>query len=688
MKQKLLLYFILITTSISAQNIQWQNTIGGNGYDWCDFIEKTSDGNYISGGYSYSNISGEKNENTRGQNDFWLFKLDNLTGNLLWQKTIGGSSNDHLVSAKETKDGGYILGGYSSSGISGEKTQNSRGGDDYWIVRLDSNRNIVWDKTFGGTGTDRVTCIIETEDGGYLIGGESDSNISGDKTENSKGGTDIWLIKIDNLGTIVWQKTLGGDNFDLISEISQTNDHKYILAASSSSNISGDKTQNSKGIADYWILKLDLNGSIVWQNTIGGNNGDYAKSVIVTADGNYLIGGDSSSRISGDKTENVINNSTDVWLIKINGNGQLIWQKNLGGDSTEIFANMRATADNGLILGVMSYSGISGIKTETSRGDRDYWIVKLDANNALEWDKSFGGSSLDQTQSIIQSSDGSYVIAGWSQSDISGDKTEDKSGSQDFWILKFSVCNTSKPTADSQQSFCTKQNATLSDIQVIGQNIKWFDTFFSASVLPETTLLENRIYYASQTLNNCESGRLPITVKIQDTPIPSADSPQQFCIQKNAKISDIEIDGRNIKWYESSSSTNNLSESTLLENGITYYASQTENTCESDRIPVTINILEATSKNCINLINELPYPKFFTPNGDGFNDTWTIDPDYLAPNSSIRIFDRYGKLIKELALNTSWNGTYLGNQEPASDYWFTATRINGTEYRGHFTLKR
>ncbi|MXO05113.1 T9SS type B sorting domain-containing protein [Flavobacterium sp. HBTb2-11-1] len=250
------------------------------------------------------------------------------------------------------------------------------------------------------------------------------------------------------------------------------------------------------------------------------------------------------------------------------------------------------------------------------------------------------------------------------------------------------VYNTPLPTGNNNQQFCIDELSTIEELKIVGSSLKWYDAATNGNTLQETDLLHTGTYYVTQTLNNCESGRLPITVKIQDIPIPSADSPQQFCSQKNAKISDIEIDGRNIKWYESSSSTNNLSESTLLENGITYYASQTENTCESDRIPVTINILEATSKNCINLINELPYPKFFTPNGDGFNDTWTIDPDYLAPNSSIRIFDRYGKLIKELALNTSWNGTYLGNQEPASDYWFSAIRINGTEYRGHFTLKR
>lgn len=250
------------------------------------------------------------------------------------------------------------------------------------------------------------------------------------------------------------------------------------------------------------------------------------------------------------------------------------------------------------------------------------------------------------------------------------------------------VYDTPMPTGNNNQQFCIDEIATIENLNIAGTALKWYDAPINGIILQETALLQNGKYYVSQTLNNCESEKFAITVKIQDTQIPIANSPQQFCIQKNAKISDIEISGQNIKWYESSSSTSNLSESTSLENGITYYASQTVSNCESDRIPVTANILEATSGACIHLINELPFPKFFTPNGDGFNDTWTIDPDYLAPNSSIRIFDRYGKLIKELALNTSWNGTYLENQLPASDYWFTATRINGTEYRGHFSLKR
>ncbi|WP_276381511.1 T9SS type B sorting domain-containing protein [Flavobacterium sp. H4147] len=250
------------------------------------------------------------------------------------------------------------------------------------------------------------------------------------------------------------------------------------------------------------------------------------------------------------------------------------------------------------------------------------------------------------------------------------------------------IYDTPLPTGNNNQQFCIDEIATIENIQITGTNIKWYDAAVNGNILSDTDLLQSKTYYATQTLNSCESKRFAVTVKIQDTQIPIADSPQQFCIQKNAKIRDIKIIGQNIKWYETASSTIGLSETTELADGITYYASQTSSNCESDRIPVTINILEATTPDCIHFVDELPYPKFFTPNNDGYNDTWTIDFIYLAPNTGIKIFDRYGKLIKELRLDNSWDGTYLGHQEPASDYWFTVTRLNGKEFRGHFSLKR
>lgn len=251
------------------------------------------------------------------------------------------------------------------------------------------------------------------------------------------------------------------------------------------------------------------------------------------------------------------------------------------------------------------------------------------------------------------------------------------------------VYNTPLPTANKNQQFCIDENATIANLSISGSNIKWYEDSTNGTVLAETTLLENnKTYYTTQTLNNCESERVAITVKIQDTQRPIANSPQTFCVQENAKISDISISGQNINWFESASSSINLSESTLLENGITYYASENINNCESDRIPVTITILGATTSECINYVDELPFPKFFTPNNDGYNDTWTIDFAYLKPNTGIQIFDRYGKLLKVLLPDATWNGLFNNLELPANDYWFIVTRANGQEFKGHFSLKR
>jgi len=259
----------------------------------------------------------------------------------------------------------------------------------------------------------------------------------------------------------------------------------------------------------------------------------------------------------------------------------------------------------------------------------------------------------------------------------------------DKTAVSIQIYNTPLPTGSNNQQFCIDENATIANLNITGTALKWYDSGANGNILTQTTLLQNGVYYATQTLNNCESERLAVKVKIQDTQAPIIDSPQTFCIQKNAKISNIDIAGQNIQWFESTSSSVPLSQSTLLKNGVTYYASQIINNCESDKIPVKITILEATIGDCINYVEELPFPKFFTPNNDGYNDTWTIDFAYLKPNTGIRIFDRYGKFIKELTVNnTAWDGTYIGQDEPASDYWFTVKRINGAEFRGHFSLKR
>ena len=241
-------------------------------------VRQTTDGGYILGGFSTSKISVDKTENNNGPTstaDYWVIKLDAM-GDIIWQNTIGGDNEEELRCAVPTSEGGYILGGSSNSNISGDKTQGSKGGYDYWIIKLDSIGNISWQRTFGGSQEDRCRDIHQTGDGGFIIGGYSFSGISGNKTEaNISGGiitNDYWIIKINELGGIEWQKTIGGTDNDYENCLALTADGGYIVGGHSISPISGDKTEASIGGYDFWIVKLNATGTIQWQNTIGGNS--------------------------------------------------------------------------------------------------------------------------------------------------------------------------------------------------------------------------------------------------------------------------------------------------------------------------------------------------------------------------------------------------------------------------------
>lgn len=299
-----------------APAIQWQNTIGANFDDYLFAIQQTADGGYILGGYSNSSISGDKTENPLGGHaDDWVVKLD-ATGAIQWENTIGGSGYEYINSIQQTTDGGYILGGSSDSNISSDKTENCLGDLDFWVVKLDANGAFQWQNTIGGSDYDALYVVKQTADGGYILGGSSKSNISGDKTDDSFGDEDYWLLKLDATGNIKWQRTIGGSDFDVLNSLQQTADGGYILGGYSASDISGDKTENSLGIDDYWVLKLDSIGIIQWQNTIGGSGYDGISSLQQTADGGYILGGFSESNISGDKTEDS-HGSTDYWVIKL-----------------------------------------------------------------------------------------------------------------------------------------------------------------------------------------------------------------------------------------------------------------------------------------------------------------------------------------------------------------------------------
>jgi type IX secretion system substrate protein len=365
----------------NSGSIQFDKTFGSDSYDELHALQQTSDGGFIIGGESWGGKTGDKSDTNRHDvfafQDYWIVKLD-AAGNKQWDKTLGGYQIDELNALQQTKDGGYILGGSSSSVISGEKTDGCRGvAADYWIIKLDNSGNIQWDKTIGGTGYDNLTVVKQTADGGYILGGTSTSSVSYEKTDYCRGSDDYWIVKLDKFGNIQWDKTIGGNAGDLLRSIDFTADGGYILGGYSGSNISGEKTENSRGMGDYWVVKVDASGNIQWQKTIGGSNDERLFSIHQTKDGGYILGGYSNSNISGEKTENS-KGDYDYWIVKTDNTGNIQWQKTIGGSSEDDLMAVEEVGKDNYLLAGSSESGKTGDKTQYRRGDYfDYWVVGL-----------------------------------------------------------------------------------------------------------------------------------------------------------------------------------------------------------------------------------------------------------------------------------------------------------------------
>ena len=261
-----------------------------------------------------SGISGDKTQTSWGSLDYWIVKTDSL-GNKQWDKDFGGTELDDLLSIQETNDYGFILGGYSLSGISGDKTEGLWGNYDFWIIKTDSLGNKQWDTDLGGTENDWLGSVLITSDGGYLFGGTSASPISGNKTQSTKGGWDYWVVKTDALGNIEWDRDFGGSNEEELWSIIKTTDGGYLISGDSYSAISGNKTENNLGQEQTWVLKIDSLGNILWEKTLFTNGHDECGSAIEVSDGCYLMGNTDDGIAGGYKSFSTWG-SYDYWLIK------------------------------------------------------------------------------------------------------------------------------------------------------------------------------------------------------------------------------------------------------------------------------------------------------------------------------------------------------------------------------------
>lgn len=888
----------------------WATYYGGNdGHDWISSIDVDTNNNIFCSGTtsSFNGISttGAYNEvfhyDTILWNDTFVVKF-NTNGQRLFGSYYGGTDYDYNTSIKVDNENNFIITGYTRSidgiGKTNSFQPNNGGSFDSYLAKFTNNGNLIWSTFYGGKGDDGLwgknsIDIDENNSIYFYSSGTSNNNIStiSSYQENLKGYANLYIVKFKPTGERIWGTYYGGQVSDYSGDISYYKNGIFYISGwtYSNSNIaSSDAFQNNiHGIFDAFLIKFKdcFSTTIITSNSpiCGGTTLELKAS----GGTNYNWTGPNgfSSTLQNPIIPNTSISNSGQYSCAITGTGDC--------DST-------LTTD--VIIGDTN-PPIPNITTlPTINGDCSTIILIPSATDPCD-----GLILATTSNSITNLSQGTHTIV-WKYTDSNGNST-----TQNQTVI---ISNQAISSVTSPQNFCIQQNVTLNNIIITGQNIKWYDALTNGNNLANTSLLQNgTTYYASQTINGCESDRVPISINIQTTATPSADSNQIFCASQNPTLSSIQIAGTAIKWYDING--NDLTSTILLQNNQTYYATQTVNNCESsikstvtislisslpannysksfcdnlndateainlmdyntnltantndysfnyyttligaenqlsnakitnpnnynitlgenkiyvrinsntpcfaiaelklslfpkpnilindlmpicenssitinagsnftnylwstgntnssiiitnpgdysvlvsndygsiscsstknfvvkksiiatitsietkdwtdtnnsiiiyttgtgdyeyslDRIHYQVNnefsnlangkyTVSVRDKNGCGIVNDtvylLMYPKFFTPNGDGFNDTWKIKFSDNENDIVIKIFDRYGKLIKELSQNNSWDGTYIGNQLPADDYWFTATRPNtDTEYKGHFSLKR
>jgi len=309
--------------------------------------------------------------------DIWVLKLDS-DGNELWRNNYGGSRLDYAHDVVETIDGNIIIAG-SSNSADGD-IGSHLGDTDIWLICVNPDGDIVWEKTYGGRNSELSNAIISTHDGNFVVVGQTFS-LNGDITE-SFGSWDIWVFKIDPLGKLLWQRSLGGKNVDISHSLVQAKNGDILVCGYSNSK--DEYVENNKGFKDYYVAKLDNDGNLLWQNTYGGSQQDIAYSIVESEDGGFVISGSSDSE-DFDISEN--KGGLDFFVIKINDEGELLWTKNYGGPRDDIPYSMVNSGQGTVMIAGTSNSGINGDVSD-SLGKFDFWLLKIYDNNILQSDQS------------------------------------------------------------------------------------------------------------------------------------------------------------------------------------------------------------------------------------------------------------------------------------------------------------
>jgi hypothetical protein len=461
----LILYAWLLPLPLSSQTIappyiQWQRSFGGDRYtneflgpldgdDKLRDLVQTEDGGFLIVGESNSSPLDEaKTAPKIGGYDFWAIRLDSA-GNKLWDRTYGGAFDDLPAGAIQVADGGFMLVGASGSGVSGTKTAPHYGDFDAWIVRLDAQGDQIWDKSFGGTQADGAVRIRLLADGGFIVGSYSWSPEGGNKTSGLFGMEDFWVTRLDSNGEKVWEYTFGGANLDEFRDIVETRDGGFLLCGSSASPPGGSKSAPYLGAAenlrDGWVVRLDKDGSKLWDKTYGWAGGtDFLNALLELPDGSFALAGSWMSK-------------SKYWLLRLRADGEVLWEKKYGDAGLSSASALCETGVGALLLAGSAigddrnipFALLDGVRNSLipDSGDYDYWLVATDPGGNKQWDLALGGLRVDRLSACKVLQDGSLVVGGFSNADGNGVKTTPYTSGYDFWLLKLSAPAAAGPPA-------------------------------------------------------------------------------------------------------------------------------------------------------------------------------------------------------------------------------------------------
>jgi Secretion system C-terminal sorting domain len=428
--------------------IQWQVALGGSGYDLPSTIQHTSDGGYIVSGYSNSqngDLTGSVHYGTGASHKLWVVKLDG-TGSIVWKKTYGIMDDDYqsiAASIKETTDGGYILTGTATTW--GQFSN-------CLLIKLDGTGNVQWtNSSLGGNATDVGSSVWQTTDSGYVMAGSTSGNTA------VQGGYDYYIVKLNSTGqTVQWSKALGGTGNDYGGTIQQVAGGDYVVAGYTTSN-NGDVSGNHGG-TDGWLVGLDATSqTIQWQKALGGTGEDFIYSFQQNADGSYIVGGSTTSTDGDFSTATNYNGGGDAFVMKLDSNRNVVWVKYFGSTGADEVNEIRQTSDGGYT--------VACVKTNSTTG-MDSWTLKLDGSGNIEWQKTLSGSNIDENYSTQETSDNGYIML-MSTKSTDGDFTGSH-GDNDYYVVKL-LDKKVTPNACITWSLNTDQLVTTSNGNITGQ---------------------------------------------------------------------------------------------------------------------------------------------------------------------------------------------------------------------------